>query len=133
MRGPDAGTGQQKVDPIDPASVWRLGRNAQSGDEGDADRGNKHPVQENGPVISLALSHLRTPPSEGSQAAASHVRDNLAQIRDTECALALGRAVLHKEPSLHLYKLPFPQDQDIASPVLASGVVLLLGCQHTPR
>ncbi len=63
--------GQNRIEQIDPGSIGRFGRNAQSGDECNAEPGDKQPVQDDRSVVRFSLSHARAPPSGRRQLSTS--------------------------------------------------------------
>src|SRR5205807_3467972 len=83
---------------VDPATVRRFGGDAQSGEEGNAGGCDQQPVQDDGPVVGLALSHVRAPWS-------GRPRARLARRR-----LVWDRATFRQEAGLLVRKLSVPQD-----------------------
>ena len=61
VRHPHALARQHGVEQIDPAASRRFGRDAQSTDEGDAERGDHEPVQDDRAVVGFPLPHARAP------------------------------------------------------------------------
>ena len=61
VRYPDAATWQHGIEQIDPALVRHFGCDTQPAEQGDAERGDKYPVQNDGAVIRFATPHRHIP------------------------------------------------------------------------
>ena len=61
VRYPDAGVWQHGIEQIEPALVRHFGCDTQPTEQGDAERGDQDPVQDDGAVIRFTTPHRRIP------------------------------------------------------------------------
>ena len=80
--------GQNRFENNDPGTIGRFRRDAQSGDECDAERADEHPVQDNRSVVCPALFHARAPLSGRRLLLTSARRRSLTSISHFACDCA---------------------------------------------